>query len=46
MAVSFLALTNLSATLRRNIESFVRSDARLPPVGVPIDGVAFTHHHP
>jgi hypothetical protein len=27
MAVSFLALTNLSATLRRNIESFVRSDA-------------------
>jgi hypothetical protein len=39
MAVSFLALTNLSATLRRNID-FVRSDA-LPPVGVP-DGVAFT----
>src|SRR3970040_2160794 len=42
ISLSFLAATNLSATLRRNIESFERSEPRLPPVGVPIDGVAFT----
>ena len=42
MAVSFLAATNLSATLRRNIDNLVRSAPRLPPVGVPMAGVAFT----
>ena len=42
MAVSFLAETNLSATLRRNMDSFERSEPRLPPVGVPIEGTAFT----
>ncbi len=42
IAVSFLAATNLSATLRRNIDNLVRSTPRLPPVGVPIEGTAFT----
>ncbi|MNE01342.1 hypothetical protein D3C80_937780 [compost metagenome] len=42
MAVSFLAATNLSATFLRNIESFTLSEPRFPPVGVPIDGTAFT----
>ena len=42
MAVSFLAETNLSATLRRSIDNFVLSEPRFPPVGVPIDGTAFT----
>ena len=44
IAVSFLAETSLSATLRRNIDNFVRSVPRLPPVGVPIEAtaVAFT----
>ncbi len=34
VAVSFLAETNLSATLRRNIDNFVLSEPRFPPVGV------------
>ena len=42
MAVSFLAETNRSATLRRNIDNLVRSEPRVPPVGVPIEGTAFT----
>ena len=42
IAVSFFAATNLSATLRRNIDNFVLSEPRFPPVGVPIDGTAFT----
>jgi hypothetical protein len=33
MAVSFWQ-ANLSATLRRNIDNFVRSVPRLPPVGL------------
>ena len=41
IADSFLAETNLSATLRRNIDNLVRSDPRLPPVGVPIEMLAF-----
>ena len=42
MAVSFFAATNLSATFLRNIDNLERSLPRFPPVGVPIDGVAFT----
>jgi hypothetical protein len=41
IAVSFLAATKRSATLRRNIDNFVRSCPRLL-LGVPIDGTAFT----
>ena len=42
IAVSFLAATKRSATLRRNIDNLIRSVPRLPPVGVPIEGTAFT----
>jgi hypothetical protein len=42
IAVSFLAETKRSATLRRNMDNFVLSEPREPPVGVPIDGTAFT----
>jgi 2-oxoglutarate dehydrogenase E2 component (dihydrolipoamide succinyltransferase) len=37
-----LAATRRSATFRRSIDNFVLSEPRLPPVGVPIDGIAFT----
>jgi len=42
IAVSFFAATNLSATLRRNIDNLVLSTPLEPPVGVPIEGTAFT----
>ncbi len=42
MAVSFLTITKRSATFLRNIESFVFSELRDPPAGVPILGTAFT----
>ena len=42
MAVSFLAETKRSATLRRSIESFDLDSPLLPPVGVPMEGTAFT----
>ena len=42
IAVSFLTVTNLSATLRRSIDNFLRLvSVNLSPF-VPIDGVAFT----
>src|SRR5690606_300239 len=42
MAVVFLASTKRSATLRRSIDILVLLEPLLPPVGVPIDGTAFT----
>src|SRR5690606_21725196 len=42
MAVVFLASTKRSATLRRNIDILLLEVPRDPPVGVPIDGTAFT----
>ena len=40
IAVSFLAATKRSATLRRNIDNLDLSEPREPPVGVPIEGTA------
>ena len=40
IAVSFLAATNRSATLRRSKDIFLRVTCR-SPVGVPIDGTAW-----
>ena len=42
IAVSFLAETNRSATFLRSIDNFDLVSPRLPPVGVPIEGTAFT----
>ena len=42
IAVVFLASTKRSATLRRNIDILLRDCPLFPPVGVPIDGTAFT----
>ena len=42
IAVSFFTETKRSATLRRNIDNFLRSLVREPVPGVPIDGTAFT----
>ena len=41
IAVSFLTETNRSATLRRNIDNFLRLVPLLPPPIVPIEGTAF-----
>ena len=42
MAVVFFTSTKRSATLRRNIDILLLEVPLLPPVGVPIDGTAFT----
>jgi len=42
IAVVFFASTSRSATLRRNIDILLRDVPLFPPVGVPIDGTAFT----
>src|SRR5690606_23521421 len=42
IAVSFLADTKRSATLRRNIDNLERDSPLVPPAGVPIDGLALT----
>src|SRR5690606_41575642 len=42
IAVVFLASTKRSATLRRNIDILLFVDPLLPPVGVPMEGTAFT----
>ena len=42
IAVSFLAETKRSATFLRSIDNLDRVSPLLPPVGVPIEGTAFT----